>query len=75
MKQMSKNHLMIFHTDNGGKYTFKLFSNYLKNERIRYEFRIPKNSKQNGALKGFIEFWHIECIRLILIGAHLSYKL
>ena len=26
-------------------------------------------------LEGFIAFWHIECIRLISIGAHLSYKL
>ena len=44
---MSNNHLTILHTDNGGKYTFNQFFNYLKNERTRYEFKIPKNSKQN----------------------------
>ena len=73
---MSNYRLWILHTDNGGKYTFKEISNYPKDERTRYEFRIPKYSEQNGVAGRLIitEIWYMECIRLILIGPHLSYK-
>ena len=73
---MSNYQLQILHTDNGGKYTFNEFFNCLKNKRTRYEFMIPKNSEQNGVVGRLIikELWIVECIRLILIGSHLSYK-
>ena len=67
---MSNYQLWILHTDNGGKCTFKEFSNYLKNKGPdNYEFMIPKNSEQNGVAGRLIikEFWYVECIRLILI--------
>ena len=73
VERMSSFHLRILRTDNGGEYTSKEFSNYLKNEGIRHEFTIPKNPEQNGVAER-LNRTLVECVRSMLIDAHLPHK-
>ncbi len=40
--------LKTLRTDNGGEYTSREFTAYLKKEGVRHEFTVPKTPQQNG---------------------------
>ena len=40
--------LKTLRTDNGGEYTSKEFTAYLKKEGVRHELTVPKTPQQNG---------------------------
>src|SRR5882724_9822922 len=44
-------HVKIFHTDNGGKYTSESFARYLRNEGINHQTTAPHTSAENGKSK------------------------
>ena len=48
MENFTVRKLMAFRTDNGGEFTFTEFKIYLKQNRIRHEWTVPKTPEQNG---------------------------
>ncbi len=48
MENSSGHKLKVLRTDNGGEYTSNEFENYLKDQGIRHECKVPKAPEQNG---------------------------
>ena len=45
---MTEKKIKILRSDNGGEYTSKEFSNYLKEKGIQHQLSVPRTSQQNG---------------------------
>jgi hypothetical protein len=45
---MTEKKIKILRSDNGGEYTSKEFSNYLKEKGIQHQFSVPRTPQQNG---------------------------
>ena len=57
--------LKTLRTDNGGEYTSKRFTDFLKSEGVRYECAIPKTPEQKGVAERLnrtqVEVYHDQC--------------
>ena len=48
---MTEKKIKILRSDNGGEYTSKEFSNYLKEKGIQHQLSVPRTPQQNGVAK------------------------
>ena len=60
-------------TDNGGKYTSTKFESYLKAERVRHEYTVPKTPEQNRVAERMNRTL-VESLRSMLSDAKLPHK-
>ena len=73
VERMSDYQLKILHTDNGGDYTSRKFSDYLKAEGSRHELIVPKNPEQNGVAER-LNRTLVESVRSMLTDVQLPHK-
>ena len=65
--------LKTLRTDNGGEYTSKKFTGFLKSEGVRHECTIPKTPQQNGVAER-LNRTLVEVSRSMLLDAKLSHS-
>ena len=73
VEKSSGKKLKTLRTDNGGEYTSKKFSDYLKSEGIRHELTIPKTPEQNGVAER-LNRTLVESARSMMLDAKLSHE-
>ena len=73
MEQTSDYKLKIFRTDNGGEYTSRQFSDYLKAQGIRHQLIVPKNPEQNGVAER-LNRTLVKSVRSMLTDTQLLHK-
>lgn len=73
VENLTGKRLKIFRSDNGGEYTSKVFSDYLKQEGVIHQRTIPKTPEQNGVSERFNRTL-VETTRCMLQGAKLPQK-
>lgn len=73
VERLSNYKLKILRTDNGGEYTSREFSSFLKAEGIRHELTISKHPEQNGVSER-LNRTLVESVRSMLVDAQLPHK-
>ena len=73
VERLSNYKLKILRTDNGGEFTSREFSSFLKTEGIRHELTISKHSEQNGVSER-INRTLVQSVRSMLADAQLPHN-
>ena len=73
MERLPNYKLKILHTDNGGEYTSREFTSFLKTEGSRHEVTISKYLEQNG-LSERLNRTLVKSVRSMLADAQLPHK-